>query len=241
MVFGDRKEAGRHLAAELVKLDLHRPAVIALPRGGVPVGFEIAEALNAPLDVVLVRKIGAPGVPELAVGAIVDGGNIEKVIDEQIVATLDVPQAYLDEEIARQAREIERRRKAYLKGRPPADLRDSTAIVVDDGIATGATMRAALLGIRRRAPSRLILAVPVAPPVTIERLRPEADQIICLSMPEIFYAIGQFYRDFHQVSDEEVVALLERALHRRVVPDRPPNERHLSDAQSPPRSPTRSG
>jgi putative phosphoribosyl transferase len=163
--------------------------------------------------VVVVRKIGAPDMPELAVGAIADGGTLEKVIDEQIVASLDVPQTYLDDEIARQAREIERRRNFYLKGRPSTDLRDSTAIIVDDGIATGATMRAALLGIRRRAPSRLILAVPVAPPATIERLRPEADQVICLSRPEVFFAIGQFYRDFHQVSDEEVVALLDRASH----------------------------
>ena len=213
MIFSDRQEAGRRLAAELVRLDIQRPVVMALPRGGVPIGFEIAQALSAPLDVILVRKIGAPDFPELAVGAIVDGGNFEKVIDEDIIATLGVPQAYLDEEIARQARENERRHALYLKGRPIADVRNATAIVVDDGIATGATMRAALLGIRRRSPARLILAVPVAPISAIERLRPEVDEIVCLSTPAEFYAIGAFYRDFHQVTDEEVTALLERASH----------------------------
>jgi putative phosphoribosyl transferase len=214
MLFNNRQDAGRRLAGELMRFKDRRPVVLALPRGGVPVGFEIAQALGAPLDVILVRKIGAPDLSELAVGAIVDGENLEKVIDERIAAKLGVPQAYLDEEIARQAREIERRRELYLTGRPPADVRNSTAIVVDDGIATGATMRAALLAVRRRAPSRLILAVPVAPASAIEGLRPEVDELVCLATPEEFYAIGQFYLDFHQVSDDEVVTLLERAVSR---------------------------
>jgi putative phosphoribosyl transferase len=216
MLYSNRQEAGRRLAAELTRFKDHRPVVLALPRGGVPVGFEIAQALAAPLDVILVRKIGAPEQPELAVGAIVDGENLEKVIDRRIVAKLGVPQAYLTQEIARQAREIERRRELYLKGRPPADLKKSTAIIVDDGIATGATMRAAVLAVRRRVPSRLILAVPVAPGSAVESLRPEVDELVCLATPEEFYAIGQFYLDFHQVSDDEVVALLERAASDRL-------------------------
>jgi putative phosphoribosyl transferase len=214
MLYSNRQEAGRRLAAELMRFKDHRPVVLALPRGGVPVGFEIAQALAAPLDVILVRKIGAPEQSELAVGAIVDGENLEQVIDRRIVAELGVPQAYLDQEIARQAREIERRRELYLKRRPPADLKKSTAIVVDDGIATGATMRAAVLAVRRRAPSRLVLAVPVAPASAIENLRPDVDELVCLATPEEFYAIGQFYLDFHQVSDDEVIALLERAAMR---------------------------
>ncbi len=211
MIFRDRHDAGRRLAAELLHLRDQRPVVLALPRGGVPIGREIASALNAPLDLVLVRKIGAPDMPELAVGAIVDGERLEKVIDQDIVAELAVPQSYLDKEIASQADEIERRRKIYFKDRAPVPLAQCSAIVVDDGIATGATMRAALLAIRRRQPSRLVLAVPVAPARTIERLRAEADEVVCLSTPEDFFAIGQFYKDFHQVSDDEVLSYLRRA------------------------------
>lgn len=211
MFFESRKDAGRRLAAELTRYRDRQPVVLALPRGGVAVGFEIALALNAPLDVVLVRKIGAPGMAELAVGAIVDGERLDKVIDDRIVAELAVPQAYLDREIARQVREIERRRELYFKGRPPAPIGGHTAVVVDDGIATGATMRAALLAIRRRAPSFLVLAIPVAPAATIARLRAEVDDVVCLSSPDDFLAIGQFYEDFRQVSDEEVIALLDRA------------------------------
>lgn len=211
MIFRDRHDAGRRLAAELLHLRDQRPVVLALPRGGVPIGREIASALNAPLDLVLVRKIGAPDMPELAVGAIVDGERLEKVIDQDIVAELAVPQSYLDKEIASQADEIERRRKIYFKDRAPVPLAQCSAIVVDDGIATGATMRAALLAIRRRQPSKLILAVPVAPARTIERLRAEADEVVCLSTPEDFFAIGQFYKDFHQISDDEVLSYLRRA------------------------------
>jgi putative phosphoribosyl transferase len=185
--------------------------VLALPRGGVPVGFEIASELAAPLDVLLVRKIGAPWQPELAVGAIVDGERLDKVIDEKVVAALAVPADYLEEEIARQILEIERRRKLYFRGRPPAEVRHRTALVVDDGIATGATMRAALRAIRRREPARLVMAVPVAPGKTIEDLRTEVDEIVCLATPDEFLAISQFYSDFRQVSDQEVVELLDRA------------------------------
>jgi len=211
MLFENRQEAGRRLARELLHLKSRRPVVLALPRGGVPVGFEIASALEAPLDLVLVRKIGAPGMSELAVGAIAEGEELDKVIDEGIIAELGVTEAYLDEEIARQAREIERRRELYLKGRPAVDVRHRTALVVDDGIATGATMRVALRAVRRRGPEKLVMAVPVAPSHTIERLRAEVDEIVCLATPEDFRAIGLFYADFHQVGDEEVIALLDRS------------------------------
>ena len=214
MLFSNRQEAGRRLAAELGRFKNAQPVILALPRGGVPVGFEIALALNAPLDVVLVRKIGAPGMSELAIGAIVDGEQLDKIIDSKLVAELAVPQSYLDAEIARQAAEIERRRRVYFKGRAPVTVAGRAALVVDDGIATGATMRAALRALRRRSPAKLVLAVPVAPEHTIAALRPEVDEIVCLATPEEFYAIGQFYTDFRQLDDEDVVTLLDRA-HQR--------------------------
>lgn len=211
MKFRDRQDAGQRLAAQLLHLRDQDPVILALPRGGVPVGYEIARALPAPLDVILVRKIGAPGMPELALGAIVDGERLDEVLDEKIIAELAVPRSYLEKRIAEQAAEIERRRRLYYKDRSPVPVAGRCAIVVDDGIATGATIRAAMLAIRRRHPSRLVLAAPVAPPETIERLRPEADEIVCLSTPEHFYAIGQFYADFHQLSDDEVLFCLDRA------------------------------
>ncbi len=211
MMFRDRHDAGRRLAARLERFRDRQPLVLALPRGGVAVGFEIAAALKAPLDLVLVRKIGAPEMGELAIGAIVDGDPPEPVIDDAIVAELAVPRSYIDKEAARQAAENQRRRKLYFKDRLPVPVAGRTALMVDDGIATGATMRAALLATRRRKPARLVLAVPVAPAATLERLGAEVDEIVCLETPEDFYAIGQFYADFHQMSDEEVIALLDRA------------------------------
>lgn len=211
MIFVDRQDAGRQLAEKLRRFKGERPVVLALPRGGVPVGFEIASVLEAPLDIVLVRKIGAPSQPEFAIGAIVGNGTIERFIDPTILAQFDIPQAYVEEEVARQTAEIDRRRKLYYRNREPAELRDCTALVVDDGIATGATMRAALRAVRRRAPRRLVMAVPVAPPETVEALRTEVDEIVCLATPEEFWAIGIFYSDFRQVDDAEVVDLLARA------------------------------
>jgi putative phosphoribosyl transferase len=211
MWFANRQEAGQRLAAELLRFVEQNPVVLALPRGGVPVGFEIAMKLSVPLDVVLVRKIGHPSMPELAVGAIADGEKLEKVIDEKAIAELGVSRAYLDQEIARQAREIEHRRQLYFKGRGPTDIRHRTALVVDDGIATGATMRAALRAVRQREPAKVVLAVPVAPASALESLGPEADEIVCLSSPEEFGAVGAFYADFRPVEDEIVVALLDRA------------------------------
>jgi putative phosphoribosyl transferase len=184
---------------------------LALPRGGVAVGFEIAQGLGAPLDIVLVRKIGVPWQPELALGAVTDGESPETFIDEDLAKVLDIPEDYVQEETARQLEEIERRRKSYCAGRPPLDVTGRTAIIVDDGIATGATMRVALRAVHRRNPARLVLAVPVAPPETLAQFREEADETIYLETPAMLTAIGFYYRDFHQMSDEEVTDLIVRA------------------------------
>ncbi|MBI4183643.1 MAG: phosphoribosyltransferase [Proteobacteria bacterium] len=213
-MFRDRKDAGKQLARALVPYRDRRPVVLALPRGGVPVGVEIAAALDAPLDLVLVRKIGAPTQPELAAGAVVDGERPETVLNADIVEGLGISPDYLREETARQLTEIERRRAFYLGDRPRAEVTRRTAIVVDDGIATGATVRAALKAIRRRRPARVVLAVPVAPPETIAALKAEADDVVCLLTPAFFGAISMFYEDFRQVSDEEVIDLLDRAARR---------------------------
>jgi putative phosphoribosyl transferase len=207
-MFSDRKEAGRQLARRLLKYREEEPVVLALPRGGVPVGFEIARALAAPLDVILVRKIGAPGQPELAVGAVVDGARPEAVVNEAIVAALAVSPEYIESETKRQLAEIERRRSAYTADRSRIDPAGKTAIVVDDGIATGATVRAALVAVRRARPGRLVLAIPVAPPDTVATLREEVDELVCLMQPSPFGAVGTYYADFQQVSDERVVRLL---------------------------------
>jgi putative phosphoribosyl transferase len=177
----------------------------------VPVGFEIARALGAPLDLVLVRKIGAPYQEELAIGAIADGEHPELVTDPGLIDGLDVTAEYLERAKATALQEIERRRRAWLGDREPVDVAGRTAIVVDDGVATGATMRVALRATRKRKPTRLVLAVPVAPPDTLEELRQEADETICLDTPAEFFAVGQFYRRFPQLRDEEVTALLDRA------------------------------
>jgi len=187
------------------------PVIFALPRGGVPVAAEVARALNAPLDLLLVRKIGVPWQPELALAAVVDGDDPQVVIDEEVQEQSGVSRTYIDGEAKEQLREIERRRAVYLQGRSPVAVENRTAIVVDDGIATGTTVRAALKALRRRKPARLILAVPVAPPETIDALAADVDQIVCLEQPSPFYAIGLYYIDFHQVSDEEVMAALAAA------------------------------
>lgn len=211
MQFADRTEAGKRLARRLLHLRERHPVVLALPRGGVPVGFEVARALGAPLDLVLVRKIGAPHHEELAIGAIANGEHPELVTSDALVDGLGVSEDYLEDTKAAALREIDRRRQAYLGDRAPVELTGCTAIVVDDGIATGATMQAALRAIRRRKPACLVLAVPVAPPGTIERLRSEVDEVVCLETPRDFFAVGQFYRSFTQLSDDEVTALLEKA------------------------------
>jgi putative phosphoribosyl transferase len=205
-LFADRSEAGRALARQLFALNLRLPVVLALPRGGVPVAAEVARELRAPLDLLLVRKIGVPWQPELAVAAIVDGDHPELVIDEQVQQEAGVDPAYISSEAQRQLVELERRRRVYLAGRLPVPLHGRTAIVVDDGIATGTSVRAALTALRRRRPAKVVLAVPVAPHETIKSLRVLVDRIVCLHQPEPFYAIGMLYGDFHQVADEEVIA-----------------------------------
>jgi putative phosphoribosyl transferase len=209
--FRNRTEAGRQLATHLTSVRSRNPVVLALPRGGVPVGFEVARALRAPLDLVLVRKIGAPGHPELGLGAVVDGAHPQRVINNDLVAELRVPASYLETEAERQLREIERRRRSYLGGRRPIEVESRTVIVVDDGIATGGTVRAALKALSRSRPADLVLAVPVAPPDTIEQLRAEADDVVCLLTPEPLYTVSWYYDDFTQTSDAEVVALLHEA------------------------------
>lgn len=211
MLFVDRADAGKKLAKRLLQLKEKNPVVLALPRGGVPVAFEVAKALAAPLDLVLVRKIGVPFQEEYALGAIADGGEPELVIDEDIRRSLNIPEDYVEQAKAEALEEIERRRRAYLGNRAPVEVAGHTAIIVDDGIATGATMLAALRAVRRRNPAWLVLAVPVAPPDSLWRLRAEADETICLHEPEYFAAVGQFYQNFGQTHDDEVIALLAQA------------------------------
>jgi putative phosphoribosyl transferase len=207
-IFADRIEAGRALAEKLAAERYENPVVLALPRGGVPVAAEVAKALDAPLDLVLVRKIGVPYQPELALAAVIDGHHPEVVVNEDVWRLAHVSDEQFKALEAREVAEIERRRNAYLKGRDRVPIKGATAIVVDDGIATGATVRAALKALRRGNPKKLVLAVPVAPLDTVKSLRKEVDAIICLQTPDPFYAIGIFYRDFTQMSDEDVVAVL---------------------------------
>jgi putative phosphoribosyl transferase len=209
--FENRSEAGRMLGAGLAALHLADPVVLALPRGGVPVALEVARALDAPLDLLLVRKIGVPWQPELAVAAVMDGAEPVVVVERHIQAETGVKQEYIEQRAKDELAEIERRRRTYLADRAPVPVAGRTAIVVDDGIATGTTMRAALKGLRRRNPARLVLAVPVAPPDTINELRQEVDDVVCLAQPSFFGAIGYFYRDFHQLSDDEVITLMRQA------------------------------
>ncbi len=211
-VFIDRAEAGRLLAQRLAGRQWTPPVVVlALPRGGVPIGAEVARALHAPLDLLLVRKIGVPWQPELAVAAVVDGEAPEIVVDEEVRAMGGIDRAYIEAQAKVELREIERRRRLYLGGRAPLALQGATVIVVDDGIATGTTVRAALKALRRRQPAHLVLAVPVAPPDTVRALRAEVDELVCLAEPEPFHAVGAHYERFHQVDDDEVLAALRAA------------------------------
>jgi putative phosphoribosyl transferase len=219
MFFQNREQAGRALAARLGAYRNSGTVVLALPRGGVPVGREIATALGAPLDLVLVRKIGAPSQPELAIGAISDGEQPDLVLNERIVGILDVEPGYLEREKTRALAEIDRRRRLYLGGRTPVALEGRTAILVDDGLATGMTALAALRGVRRRHPRRIVLAVPVASPEIVEMLRPEADEIVCLQVSDELMSVGEAYLDFRQLTDEEVVALLRAG--ESPAPERP--------------------
>ena len=206
--FADRAEAGRLLAAELTTLKFpENPIVLALPRGGLPVGLEVAKTLRAPLDVVIVRKLGVPWQPELAMGAIASGSV--QTLDHDLIRALGVSREEIDAIIAKERSEVERREKLYRKGRPALDLRGRTVLLVDDGLATGSTMLVAARYVRSLKPGRTLIAVPVASVQACQRLREEADDCICLAIPGSFGAVGEWYVDFRQVNDSEVQRILE--------------------------------
>jgi putative phosphoribosyl transferase len=212
VIFADRAEAGRLLAARLQDLKLEAPVVFALPRGGVPIGAEVARVLAAPLDVAFARKIGAPQQPELAVGAVAGApGAPELVLNGALIAALDLSEEFIAQSAARELATIERQRARYRPVRPVIDMANSTAIVVDDGVATGMTTTAALRHLRARQPRRLIAAAPVAAAEAAALLQTEADEVMLISAPRRFGSVGGFYRSFTQVSEEEAMALLSTA------------------------------
>ena len=215
-LFRDRYDAGRRLAAALAGY-AHRPdvLVLALPRGGVPVAFEVARTLDAPLDVFLVRKLGLPGQEELAMGAIATGGV--RVLNEEVVNGLRIPASVIDGVTRREQEELTRRERLYRDDRPPPEVRGRTVILIDDGLATGATMRAAAAALRRQQPARLVVAVPVGAPTTCEEFRDEADEVVCAMTPEPFLAVGFWYDDFSPTTDSEVRDLLERSTRDQPV------------------------
>jgi putative phosphoribosyl transferase len=224
MLFQNRTDAGRKLAGALTKYKRRHPVVLALPRGGVPVAAEVATELGAPLDLVLVRKIGVPTQPELAMGAVTDGGQPMVVRNSEIVKLCGVSEGEFEAVCKEELAEIERRRRRYVGDRPRAEVKGQVAIIVDDGIATGATTLAAIQAVRSRKPRELVLAVPVAPLDTVKKLHAEVNAIVCLDTPEELGAIGYFYNDFHQVGDEEVIATLKRFPAKKIV--------HASDDSS---------
>ncbi|HEX7239338.1 MAG TPA: phosphoribosyltransferase [Longimicrobiaceae bacterium] len=213
-IFADRSDAGRRLAERLGRYAGRDDVVVlAVPRGGVPVGFEVARALGAPLDVLVVRKLGAPGNEELAMGAVAEGGI--RVVNDEVVRTGRIPAWLIDEETRLEQTEMERREHDYRGHRPPPVLRGRTVLLVDDGIATGATIRAALAALRAQDPARIVVATPTAPASACEELRRDADEVVCLATPEPFYSIALSYEEFPQLSDEQVDTLLHRAVAPR--------------------------
>jgi predicted phosphoribosyltransferase len=227
--YRDRHEAGRYLAQRLADY-AGRPEVLvlALPRGGVPVAYEVARFLDAPLDVFLVRKLGVPGHEELALGAIATGGV--RLLNEDVVRGLQIPPVVIDQISAIERAELERREQEYRGDRPPPEVRGKTVILIDDGLATGASMRAAVAALRQRHPARIVVAVPIAAPSTCEEFQDEVDEIVCAQTPEPFFAVGLWYEDFSQTTDEEVRELLGWAAEDRGADGR-------SAAASPPRKP----
>ena len=214
MIFRNRQEAGRELAARLAKYANREDVLIlGVPRGGVPVAFEVATALHLPLDVFVLRKLGVPGHEELAFGAIGSGGA--RILNADIVSELGISELDISAATKEQTAELERREQLYRGNRPPFHVHGQTVILVDDGIATGASLRAAIHAIRKMRPAAIVVATPVAPRETCNHLRPEVDELICVQIPEPFYGVGEFYRDFSQVSDEQVVELLDRALRQK--------------------------
>ena len=204
--FKNRQEAAKSLARELLEYQEKNPVVLAIPRGGVIIAREVCKELNAPLDLIVPRKIGAANNPELAIGAVTEDGTT--ILNQPLVTQLGVHREYIEQEKKRQIEEIKRRIKAYREYAAPQHLGEKTVILVDDGIATGATMKAAIHSIRKKKPSSIVVAVPVGPPETIEELKKEVNRVICLIVFKPFFAIGQFYEDFTQVSDEEVINIL---------------------------------
>lgn len=210
MIFRDRSEAGNYLATRLAHFaNRDDTLVLALPRGGVPVAYEVAKALHAPLDIYLVRKLGVPGHEELAMGAIASGGV--RVLNEDVVKYLVIPKSVIDSVAESELQELERRERAYRGNRPEPDVRGKTVILVDDGLATGSTMRAAAEALRQQQPARIVVAVPVSAPQTCDEYRMGVDEIVCAVTPEPFYGVGQWYIDFSQTTDEEVRELLAKA------------------------------
>ena len=209
ITFRNRADAGRQLAEHLKDMAGADALVLAIPRGGVVVGAAIASELRCELDVIIVRKLGAPFNPELAVGSIMEGAS-EPYLNERIVRDLGVPDGYIREETERQRKEAERRAERYRNGRLPARVKDRTVILTDDGVATGATMISSIQGVKAQRPGRLIVALPVGPDDTIEQIGMMVDDVVCLATPPFFGSVGQFYADFAQTSDEEVVELLEK-------------------------------
>lgn len=207
-MFKDRTEAGKILSDALSEYKDKNSIVIAIPRGGVVVAYEVAKALNTSLDLIIPRKIGAPRQPELAIGAVTEDGTT--ILNQDILRYLRVSDEYIKEEAKRQVEEIKRRMESYLGDKPRVSIEGKVVILVDDGVATGATIRAAIASLRKREPASIVLAIPVGPLDTIEELRREADEVICLMTPEPFFAIGQFYRSFEQTSDEEVIQILNK-------------------------------
>jgi predicted phosphoribosyltransferase len=218
MLFRDRRDAGRQLAARLARYagraDL---LVLALPRGGVPVAYEVARALHAPLDVFVVRKLGVPGREELAMGALASGGV--RVLNQEVVHALQIPEEVIDEVTAAEQAELERRERAYRDDRPPPEVHGRTVFIVDDGLATGSTMHAAVAALRQLDPARIIVAVPVAAPEACADFEGEADETVCAETPQPFYAVGLWYGDFSQTTDDEVHELLERAAEEYAEPN----------------------
>jgi predicted phosphoribosyltransferase len=210
MLFANRREAGRILASLLMKYaDRDDVLVLALPRGGVPVGFEVAHALKAPLDVFIVRKLGVPGHDELAMGAIASGGV--RVLNDDVMISLELEPEVIDAVAAREEKELARRERLYRGARPAPDVHGRTVILVDDGLATGSTMRAAVVALRKQGPARIVVAVPVAAPETCEEFKTEVDEAVCAATPRMFNGVGRWYDDFSQTTDEEVHDLLAQA------------------------------
>jgi predicted phosphoribosyltransferase len=211
-LYRDRRDAGRKLAQKLIDYRGRKDVIVlALPRGGVPVAYEVALALNAPMDIFIVRKLGLPGHEEVAIGAIASSGV--RVLNKDIVRRFNIPEALIDAVARRELQELERRARAYRGNRPPPGVEDRTVILIDDGLATGASMRAAVAGLRARSPAQIVIAVPIAAHETCEALKPEVDKIVCATTPDPFHGVSRWYENFSQTTDEEVKRLLEASTH----------------------------